>query len=98
MQCKALGRVRSIQWFDDDMGFATAAMDGNCFFYDLQYARENSGQRNTDKDLALKGVVFTGMCLIPDKPYECLAVGSDKKVWTSEDKKCVPVTHQLSQV
>lgn len=98
MICKALGKVRCIQWFDDDMGFAAAAVDGNVFFYDLQTAKENSGCRNTDRDFSLKGVVFTGMCLIPDRPYECLAVGSDKKMWTSDDKKCVPVPHIFSQV
>lgn len=85
MQVKVLSRVRSIQWFDNDMGFATAAIDGNCFFFDLQNVKEN-GQRNTDKDFMQKGVVFTGMCLIPNKKYECLAVGSDKKMWQSEDK------------
>jgi len=85
MQVKVLSRVRSIQWIDNDMGFATAAIDGNCFFFDLQNVKEN-GQRNTDKDFMQKGVVFTGMCLIPNKKYECLAVGSDKKMWQSEDK------------
>jgi hypothetical protein len=62
------------------MGFATAAVDGNCFFFDLASVKEN-GQRNTDKDFMQKGVQFTGMCLIPNKKYECLAVGSDKKLW-----------------
>jgi hypothetical protein len=39
-----------------------------------------------------------GMCLVPDRPYECLAVGSDKKMWNSDGKKYVAANHVLSQV
>jgi hypothetical protein len=36
------------------------------------------------------------MCLLPDAPYECLAVGSDKKVWFSKEKKFIDSKKQLS--
>jgi len=41
--------VRGIDWFEDDMGFTSCALDGNVYFYDLQQQKE-SNQRNQDKD------------------------------------------------
>jgi hypothetical protein len=38
------------------------------------------------------------MCLIPDMAYECLAVGSDKRVWMSREKKYIDSKKQLSQI
>jgi len=38
------------------------------------------------------------MCLLPDTPYECLAVGSDKRVWFSKEKKFIDSKKQLSQI
>ena len=29
------GRVRGIDWFEDDMGFTTVGMDGGCYYHDL---------------------------------------------------------------
>lgn len=35
-QCKGhVNRVRSIEWFEDDMGFTSCGQDGNVYFYDL---------------------------------------------------------------
>jgi len=100
MLCKGhVSKVRALEWFADDMGFASAAMDGNCFFYDLQAAKESgSGQRNNERDFNQKGVNWSGMCLIPDMDYECLAVGSDRKVWMSKEKKYIDTKRQLSQI
>ena len=77
-------KVRAIEWFPSDMGFATAGQDGNCYFYDLLAAKETN-LRNTEKDFAVRGVQFTGMCIVPGKDYEVLAVGNDGKLWQSED-------------
>lgn len=36
MQCSGhMSKVRGIDWFEDDMGFASCAGDGFVFFYDL---------------------------------------------------------------
>jgi WD40 repeat protein len=36
MKCSGhVSKVRSIDWFEDDDGFASCGMDGNAFFYDL---------------------------------------------------------------
>jgi WD40 repeat protein len=50
LQCKGhQSKVRGIDWFEDDMGFTSCALDGNVYFYDLQQQKE-SNQRNQDKD------------------------------------------------
>ena len=38
------------------------------------------GSRNTDKDYTKKEVKFTSVVNIPGKPYEILAVGSDRMI------------------
>ena len=96
MQCKGSSVVRSIEWFENDMGLVTAAKDGSCSFYDLLYVKENAGQRNIEKDFNQKNVTFQGVCLIPNTPYECLAVGNDNKVWMSQQKNHVTVKQNLS--
>jgi len=30
-----MGRIMSIDWFPNDMGFTTCGQDGNIYFYDL---------------------------------------------------------------
>lgn len=41
MQCKGhVNKVRGIDWFEDDTGFASCGQDGNVFFYDLQHQKE----------------------------------------------------------
>ena len=38
MHCKGhVSKVRGIDWFEDDTGFASCGTDGNVFFYDLQH-------------------------------------------------------------
>ena len=29
------GKIRCIDWWDDDMGFTSCAQDGTCYFFDL---------------------------------------------------------------
>ena len=35
----------------------------------------------------MKGVGFTCVVNIPNKPYEVFTVGNDKKIWNSKDNK-----------
>lgn len=42
IQCKGhTQKVRSIHWFNDDMGFASCGMGGDVYFWDLINAKEN---------------------------------------------------------
>jgi WD40 repeat protein len=41
MQFKGhVGKVRGIDWFEDDTGFASCSTNGDVFFYDLQLYKE----------------------------------------------------------
>ena len=92
-------RVRCVDWFEDDMGFASCGVDGNAYFYDLVKLREDGGTRNSDHDFNQKGVQFTGLCNIPGKKYEILLVGSDKKIYhIGDNKSSCEVGAQVSQV
>ena len=100
MQCKGhVNKVRCIDWFDDDMGFTSCGIDGNAYCYDLSKLKEDGGTRNSDHDFNQKGVSFTGLCNIPNKKYEILLVGSDKKIYhIGENKSHCDVGTQVSQV
>ena len=84
-------RVRCIDWFENDFGFISCCMGGFIFFYDLfQYAKQKSsttGQRIIDRDINKKDVKFTSVVNIPGKPYEVLAVGSDRTFTSNEPIK-----------
>ena len=100
MQCKGhVNKVRCIDWFDDDMGFTSCGIDGNAYCYDLSKLKEDGGTRNSEHDFNQKGVSFTGLCNIPNKKYEILLVGSDKKIYhIGENKSHCDVGTQVSQV
>jgi WD40 repeat protein len=67
MMCKGHSqKVRCIDWYDDDMGFASCAQDGTAYFYDLQTQKEQQS-RIIDRDFNQKGVRFTGLCNIPNQ-------------------------------
>lgn len=49
-QCKGhVNKVRCIDWWENDMGFTSCGQDGNVYFYDLIYQKENQ-QRLSEKD------------------------------------------------
>ena len=49
-QCKGhTHKVRSIDWFEDDMGFASCDTNGNVYFFDL-IAQKDTQTRLSDKD------------------------------------------------
>ena len=76
-------RVRCIDWFENDLGFTTCCLGGNIYFYDLHQHQKNLkaiGVRNNEKDYNKKEVKFTSVVNVPGKPYEVLAVGSDKMI------------------
>jgi hypothetical protein len=53
-QCKGhVGKVRSIDWFEDDMGFTSCGTDGNVYYYDL-IVQKDTGQRLTERDFNVK--------------------------------------------
>ena len=76
-------KVRCIEWFENDLGFTTCCMGGHIHFYDLHQHKKNlkaKGERDNDKDFIKKEVRFTSVVNVPGKPYEVLAVGSDKMI------------------
>jgi len=76
-------KVRCIEWFENDLGFTTCCMGGHIHFYNLHQHQKNlkaKGERDNDKDFIKKEVRFTSVVNVPGKPYEVLAVGSDKMI------------------
>ena len=92
-------RVRCIQWFDNDLGFATCCQGGNVYFYDLyKYAGDfQVGSRNVEKDFTKKDVQFTSLALVPGKPYEALACSSDLTISHTGDQP-IPTHRTLEQI
>ena len=92
-------KVRCIEWFEDDTGFASCAMDGNVYFYDIQQLRQTNN-RMGDCDFWQKGVIFTGLCNIPGQITSALVVGSDKHIYKASqtDSKSCQTKVTLSQV
>ena len=84
------GRVMSIDWFANDMGFTTCGQDGNIYFYDL-YNSTDIGSRNNAKDYTRTKVKFSCVVNLPNRPYEFIAVGSEKLIYTeTEALKFIP--------
>jgi WD40 repeat protein len=92
-------KVRAIEWFPNDEGLCTAAMDGCVYFYDLITHDELASNRNLQHDFHQKGCGFTGMCLMPNQPYSAIAVGSDSNIWYAQpDPSPIKVENTMSQV
>ena len=81
-----MNKVLSIDWWENDMGFTSCGMDGNVYFYDLIYQKEQQ-QRLNEKDFNQKGVVLKSVVNIPGQPFEMYTVGNDKKIWYSKEPK-----------
>ena len=87
-------RVMCIDWFHNDMGFTTCGQDGSIYFYDLYTCTDSQGARNHEKEITRqKGFKFSSVVNLPGKPYELLAVGSEKIIFTTtENLKAIPRT------
>ena len=101
LQCKGHnGKIRCIDWWDDDMGFTSCAMDGSCYFFDLIKQKED-GNRILDYDVSKKNINFMGVCNVPKQYCKSIVVGTDRKIWvTSTDgqHESAPTKHNISQV
>lgn len=86
-----VSRVMSIAWFDNDMGFASCGQDGNIYFFDL-YQPGEPGKRNLAEDSRnQRDVKFTSVANLPNRPYQFLAVGSEKCLYTEcKDMMYIP--------
>ena len=86
-----MARIMSIDWYGNDMGFTTCGQDGNIYFYDLYTNGPDVGDRNRTKDKTVRDVKFSSVVNLPGHPYEFLAVGSEKTIYTEmEPLKVVP--------
>lgn len=74
--------VRSINWFENDMTFSSTGLDGNIYFFDLM---GEPGKRNQEKYEGRKDVKFTCLANLPNKPYEFIAVGNEKTIFTTSE-------------
>lgn len=92
------GKVRCIDWFEDDMGLSDCGQDGFTLFYDLIRQKEDN-VRLLDHDFNKRQVQFTGLCNIPGRTCEAIVVGNDRKVWvTSNQNNACDTRYNLSQV
>lgn len=78
-------KVRSIDWFPEDLGFVSCGQGGDVYFWDFINAKENQFKIQ-DKELTQKGVQFTSVCNIPKKTHQVFVVGNDKRIWNSDLK------------
>jgi WD40 repeat protein len=81
-------RIRSIAWFENDMGFASTGIDGNIYFFNLYSgsAKEN-GKRDENYDYLQKDNKFACLSTIPGSSYDVLAVGSDKMIHNNNGRE-----------
>ena len=82
-----VNKVRAIDWFPNDMGFASCGLDGNIYFFDLYAYDRDAGKRHIDKDFNKKETKFTSLVNIPGKTYEVFAVGSDGAITSNVVQK-----------
>jgi len=67
------------------MGFVSAGQAGDVYFWDLINSKENA--KISDKDFTQKSVQLTTVACIPDKQYEVLCAGNDRKIWNNNMAK-----------
>lgn len=81
-------RIRSIAWFDNDMGFASTGVDGNIYFYDLYGSVKDMQKRNDEIDYGVKEAKMTCLSTIPGSStnYDVLAVGSDRMIHNNNNR------------
>jgi cilia- and flagella-associated protein 57 len=76
-------KVRSVDWFDDDMGFVSTSTGGDVYFWDLINVQEGGSYRIADKDFVKKSVSMTSVCNIPNRHQEVFCAGSEKAIFNS---------------
>ena len=80
-------KVRSVDWFEDDMGFVSTSTGGDVYFWDLINVQEGGSYRIADKDFVQKNVSMTSVCNIPGRHQEVFCSGNDQKIWNSNLQK-----------
>lgn len=77
-------KVRSISWFDDDMGLASASQGGDVYFFDLIKKESADSSSNKIGDgFVQKSVQLCTVVGLPDKKLEVLCAGNDKRIWNN---------------
>ena len=86
-----LNKVQSIDWFENDLGFTSCGSDGSIYFYDNIHAiGEKNGSRNTQKDQSRRDVKFSCVANLPSKPYQFIAVGNERTIYTESESIKIP--------
>lgn len=78
-----VGKVRCIDWFDDDMGFASTGMNGEVYLWDFVNLKDGS---NRIDEFTKRNVAMTSVVNIPGRYCEAYCCGSDAKIWNSKDQ------------
>ena len=86
-----LNRVSSLDWFENDLGLTSCGLDGSIYFYDNLYQiGEKVGSRNTNKDQNRREVKFSCVTNLPGKPYQFIAVGNERSIYTENEAIKIP--------
>jgi len=75
--------INCVDWFENDMGFASCGDDGYIYFVDLFTGRPGE-KRNMTHSHNEKNTRYLSVANVPGKRYKVLAVGTDKQL-TSND-------------
>ncbi len=85
-----IGKVKCIQWLDDDSGFISGGYDANIFLWKLHVdpiqSREQK-ETNPVFEYKQKNVIFSCVAYKPDTKYSIYAVGTDKSLKEIESGK-----------
>lgn len=91
-QCKGhQQKVLGIDWYEDDMGFTSCALDGNVFFYDLQLQKEMNTRNNAHDKKSNTLAGFRDVANIPGCPYDALVVGGSNNIYEKRGDSFVPI-------
>jgi WD40 repeat protein len=77
-----VGFVKCIDWFDDDMGFASTGLNGEVYLWDFVNIKD--GQNRID-EFTKRYVQMTSVANIPGRYCEAYCCGSDGNIWNIKD-------------
>lgn len=77
-----VGKVKCIDWFDDDMGFASTGISGEVYLWDFVNLKD--GQNRID-EFTKRNVQMSSVVNIPGRYCEAYCCGSDGNIWNIKD-------------
>lgn len=71
----------TVDWFENDMGFASGSLGGEVYQWDLINSKDNARQDQFTFVAPNKGTKISSVAMIPGKPNEFFAVGTDNMIY-----------------